>query len=295
MKTKIFATLVLATIALGIIGYSYACWNGGIQINCYRKCDLAFTSVKTWDNEIEKDVATVNAYITCDKDTIKVTITNSYPCYTAYINYTIKNTGKYQIQFTSVTIINEHPEALEITTTNHTGTVLCACQTITGTTTVHTLQSARENWQYKFQIKIAAKCKPKGYPRTIGFWKNQFDKALDKRGKPQIPAETLEDYLDQITEQSNVFEFTGTRKQKFQQALSILEMPRRPTMLDKLKAQLLALWLNYVAGWTEGYTLDGMTAQDIINGSENAIIHNLTSEYEYWKNLCDDFNNLGET
>jgi hypothetical protein len=295
MKTKIFAALVLATIALGIIGYSYACWNGGIQINCYCKCDLAFTSVKTWDNEIEKDVATTTAYITCDKDTIKVKITNSYPCYTAYINYTIKNTGKYPIQFTSVTIINEHPEALEITTTNHTGTVLSACQTITGTTTVHTLQPAQQNWQYEFQIKISAKCKPKGYPHTIGFWKNQFAPYLGKPGKPQIPAQTLEDHLDQITAQSNVFEFTGTRKQKFQQALAILEMPRRPTMLDKLKAQLLALWLNYVAGWTEGYTLNGMTAQDIINGSEKAILTGATDEYEYWKNLCDQFNNLGET
>jgi len=293
MKNKMFAALALTLITLMTIGYSYACHNGGIQINRYCKCDLAFTNVKTWDNEIEKDVATVNAYITCDKDTIKVQITNSYPCYTAYINYTIKNTGKCPIQFTSLTIINPNPEALEITTTNHTGTVLGACQTITGTTTVHTLQTARENWQYEFQIKITAKCKPKGYPRTIGFWKNQFAPYLGKPGKPQISAETLENYLDQITTQSDVFEFTGTRKQKFQQALSILEMPRRPTMLDKLKAQLLALWLNYVAGWTEGYTLNGMTAQDIINGSENAIINNLTGKYEYWKNLCDKFNNLG--
>jgi len=295
MKTKIFTALILATIALGIIGYSYACWNGGISIDCYCKCNLIFKSVKTWDNEIEKDVATVTATITCDKDTIIVTITNAYPCYTAYINYTIQNIGNRPIQFTSLTITNPNPEALEITTTNHTGTILGACQTVSGTTTVHTLQTARENWQYEFKIKIAAKCKPKGYPRTIGFWKNQFAPYLGKPGKPQIPAETLENYLDQITEQSNVFEFTGTRRQKFQQALSILEMPRRPTMLDKLKAQLLALWLNYVAGWTEGYTLNGMTAQDIINGSENAIIHNLTSEYEYWKDLCDKFNNLGET
>jgi hypothetical protein len=66
-------------------------------------------------------------------------------------------------------------------------------------------------------------------------------------------------------------------------------------MLDKLKAQLLALWLNYVAGWTEGYTLDGMTAQDIIKGSENTILKGLTGEYEYWKNLCENFNKLGET
>lgn len=295
MKTKVFTATILAIIALILMGHSYACWNGGIQIDCYCKCNLAFTKVVTWDNEMEKDVATVTAKITCDKDTIKVKITNGYPCYTAYINYTVKNIGKCPIQFTSLTMINDYPEALEITTTDHTGTVLGACQTITGTTTVHTLQEARQNWQYEFEIKIGAKCKPKGYPRTIGFWKNQFAPYLGKPGKPQIDARTLEDYLDKISDSSDVFEFTGSRKQKFQQAWSILEMPRRPTMLDKLKAQLLALGLNHVAGWTEGYTLNGMTAQEIINGSENAIINNLVVEYEYWKNLCDQFNNLGET
>ena len=54
----------------------------------------------------------------------------------------------------------------------------------------------------------------------------------------------------------------STRRKKFQKAYSILEMPRRPTMLDKLKAQSLALWLNYVAGWTEGYALNGMSPRN---------------------------------
>jgi hypothetical protein len=64
-------------------------------------------------------------------------------------------------------------------------------------------------------------------------------------------------------------------------------------MEAKLKAQLLALWLNYVAGWTEGWTLNDMTAGEIIQGSEDALINHRTSEYRYWKDLCDDFNNLG--
>jgi len=295
MKTKIFTTTILTIIALSLIGYSYACWNGGISINCYCKCDLAFTKVTTSDNEVEKDVATINAYITCDKNTIKVNVINSYPCYEAYITYTIKNVGKYPIQFISLTIINEHPEALEITITNHTGTVLAPCQTTTGTAKVHTLQQAQQNWQYEFEIKIGAECKPKGYPRTIGFWKNQFDKALSKPGKPQIDPETLEDYLDQISTNSPIYEFTGTRTQKFQNASKILNPPWHSNMRVKLLAQLLALWLNYVAGWTEGYTYKGMTAWRIIQGSENALINNQTSQYEYWKNMCEGFNNLGET
>jgi hypothetical protein len=289
---KVLTTLALTIITLMAIGYSYACTNGGISINCYCNCDLSFTKVTYWDNEIQKDVANVNAYITCDKDTINVIITNGYPCYMAYINYTIKNTGNYQIQFTNLTIINDNPEALDITTTNHTSTTLNPCQTISGTTTVHILQPAKQNWTYTFQIKIGAQCKTKGYPRTIGFWKNQFDKALCKPGKPQIDPDTLENYLNQISAQSPIYEFTGTRTQKFQNASKILSSPWY-TIEAKLKAQLLALWLNYVAGWTEGYKYKGMTAWQIIQGSENALLNHQTNKYEYWKEMCDGFNNLG--
>jgi len=293
MKTKIFALLILAIIALSIIGYSYACYNGGININCYQpNCNIRFTYVTTSDNEHEKYVADVYAQINCDGDTIQVFITNAYPCYEAYINYTIKNKGDCPTHFDSVTIINPNPEALEITTTNHTCTWLSPCETVKGTTTVHILQPAKENWQYTFQIKIGVSCQ-EGNPRTIGFWKNQFDKALCKNGNPQVPAATLEQYLDQISSQSPIYEFTGTRKQKSQQALNILSPSTHSSMEAKLKAQLLALWLNYVAGWTEGYKYKGMTAWQIIQGSENALLNNLTSEYKYWKNMCDGFNNLG--
>jgi hypothetical protein len=65
-------------------------------------------------------------------------------------------------------------------------------------------------------------------------------------------------------------------------------------MEDKLKAQLLALWLNYIARWTEGYTLNGMTAWQIIQGSENALLNKQTTQYQYWKDLCESFNKLGE-
>ena len=293
MKTKIFAIIILAIIALSIIGYSYACYNGGVHIDCYQPyCDLKFISVTTSDNEIEKDVANVSAEITCDRYTINAYITNSYPCYEAYICYTIKNKGTCPIHFDSVTIINPNPEALDITTTNHTCTWLSLCETVQGTTTVHILQPAKQNGQYTFQIKIGISCQ-EGNPHTIGFWKNQFSPYICKNGKPQVPAEDLENYLDQISTQSPIYEFTGNRTQKFKQSLNILDPPNHSNMEAKLKAQLLALWLNYVAGWTGGYKVNGKTAWDIIQGSEYALTHNKTSKYEDWKNLCDDFNNLG--
>lgn len=291
MKTKLFAAIILTMIALGTIGYSYSCLNGGWHINCHCNCDIKFTYVTTSDNEIEKDVADVYAEKTCDGNTINAYITNAYPCYRAYINYTIKNTGCKPVHFDTLTIINPNPEALEITTTNHTCTWLSQCETVKGTTTVHVLQPAIQDWQYTFQIKIGFSCQ-EGYPHTIGFWKNQFDKALCKNGNPQVSAATLEQYLDQISSQSPIYEFTGTRKQKFQQALNILDPPNHSNMEAKLKAQLLALWLNYMAGWTGGYKYKGKTAQQIIQGSENALL-NHTGNYEYWKNTCDGFNNLG--
>jgi len=293
MKTKLLATLILSMVALGIIGYSYSCNNGGWQISCYCNCDVKFKTVTTSDNEIEKDVATVSATINYAGDTISACITNGYPCYRAYINYTIKNTGCKPAHFDSVTIINDYPEALEITTTNHTCTWLSPCETVKGTTTVHILQPAEQNAEYTFKIKIGFSCQTE-HPRTIGFWKNQFDKALCKNGKPQVPAATLEEYLDQINATSQVFAsvFTGTRKTKFQQALTILSRYTSSNMEAKLKAHLLALWLNYVAGWAGGYKYKGYTAEQIIQGSENALL-NHTGNYEYWKDLCDHFNNLG--
>jgi hypothetical protein len=292
MKTKIIAIPILAIVALSIIGYSYACTNGW-HIDCYCNCDVKFIKVTTSDNEFVKFVADVSARINCAGDTIKACITNGYPCYRAYINYTIKNTGCKPVHFDMVKIINDHPEALDITTTNHTCTWLSPCDTVKGTTTVHVLQPAKQNWQYCFEIKICFTCQ-EGYPRTIGFWKNQFSESLCKSGRPQIPAATLLTYLNQISTQSPVFEFTGTQTQKFQQALNILSPAINSNMEAKLKAQLLALWLNYMSGWTGGYKYGGKTAEQIIQGSENALLNHQTGNYEYWKNMCDGFNNLGD-
>jgi len=172
-------------------------------------------------------------------------------------------------------------------------TWISPCETISGLLTVHTLQPAQECHTYTFKVVIKFSCQTE-HPYTIGFWKNQFSEALCKSGKPQVPASTLLTYLNQISSQSKIFNFTGLQKDKFQQALNILSPSTSSSMEAKLKAQLLALWLNYVAGWTDGYKLDGMTAKQIIDGAETALIKHQTSQYEYWKNLCDDFNNLGD-
>jgi hypothetical protein len=292
MKKRLLVALLLTLIALGTIGYSYACFNGGFFINGYCNCNIEFTAVTTTDNEIEKNVAAITAQITCDRNTINAYITNAYPCYQAHITYTIRNKGNRPVHFSSVTIINPNPEALEITTTNHTCIWLQPWQTVQGTTTVHALQAAQQNWQYTFQIQIAATCQ-NPCPHTIGYWKNQFSACLRNKGNPQTPPTTLETYLNQITSQSKIFKFTGIQTQKFWQALIALNPPAHSSMEAKLKAQLLALQLNHVAEYTQGYTINGLTAQKIIHDSENGLLNHQISRYVYWKNLCGKFNNLG--
>lgn len=116
--------------------------NGGINIDYH--CNIAFTKVTTTNNEIEKDIANVYATISADKNTITAQITNAYPGYKAQITYTIRNTGNRPIQFTSLTIATPNPEALEITTTNLSGTWLNPCETTSDTTTIpHTPNSKR--------------------------------------------------------------------------------------------------------------------------------------------------------
>jgi hypothetical protein len=292
MNIKMSILIIAAVTALSTIGYSYSCLNGGIQTNCcVSNCAVVFTKVTTWDNEILKDVGHVRAQIACTGDTINVCIDNGYPCYRAYVNYTIQNKGQFPFEFLNITIINPQATVLEITASSLPSAWFQPGQTTQGQVMVHVLQPAKQSWQYKFQIKINVACKTVK-PCTADSWQQEFSRYLCKQGDPQISATTLEQYLSKIASQSKVFSFTGTQGQKFLQALSILTPTGQSSMDAKLKAQLFALWLNYIAGWTESWTLQGMSPQQIIQGSENALINHQTTRYEYWKNLCGSFNGL---
>ena len=293
MRKKIVFALVMLLISLNLVGYSLACSSGGIVVNSGSTCNAAFVKVTTSDNEDVKDVGHVWATISCDRDSIEVFVTNAYPNYEAYVSYTIQNIGCKPIHIDVITLTNSNPTAIEVTNKDLACTWLQPCEKIQGLTTIHILQAAKENWKYNFEVKIGFSCQMV-CPRTIGFWKKQFNVALGViRGAGEVPPATLEGYLNTISAQSNVFKFTGTRTQKFQQAQMILTPSISSSMELKLKSQLLALWLNYVAGWTGGYKVYGMTAQQIISGSEYALLNHQSWKYEYWKNLCDTFNNIG--
>jgi hypothetical protein len=88
MKNKLLVALILVMITLGTIGYSFACNNGGVHVNCCPppscNCDVRFTTVITSGNETERDVANIHAQIAPNGDTIQTCMTNAYPCYEAY-------------------------------------------------------------------------------------------------------------------------------------------------------------------------------------------------------------------
>ena len=301
MKAKLCVLFLVAMMVSAGVGTSYASYTGGIHFSnccpeCY--CDVKFIDATASDNEFEddvvdpKDVGSVSAQIV-DDNTITVQVDNAYPLYRAYITFILKNTGSMPLHIDEVYLEDYDTTALYVEVTD-----VVACmwidpgETATGMVTVEVLQAAKQNWQYPFHVDIKVSCQQKQHPRTIGFWKHQFSAALLGSGKLHIPDETLEQYLDGITGGSGVYSFTGAQTEKFNDALAILEIPHPVTMEGKLKAQLLALWLNYMAGWTAGYILDGMTAYDIITGSETALNTPNPDSYEYWKDMCDGFNNL---
>ena len=293
MKRTI-AIIILGVIIVGLTSYSYACLNDGTKPPCY--CDIAFVSVSTTDNEAEGNIASVFAQITCEGKTLDVCIKNAYPRYEAYVTFTIKNRGSLPIRIDGVSIAEYNKEALQVKIAGLTPPLLIGPSgTAVASETVRILEGAKQGWRYTFKVEIEGSCQAPKHLRSAGFWKNEFCVALDKKnGEALLSLSELENYLDQVSRQSQVFKFRGTQKQRFEQAIGILQPQSCSSMEAKLKQQLLTLWLNQVAGWTTGCTLGGTTSQQIIKGSENALLSHRTSQYEYWKNLCELFNDLGQ-
>ncbi|MFX0107410.1 MAG: hypothetical protein ACFE7R_03935 [Candidatus Hodarchaeota archaeon] len=300
---RMWIAVLLAMIVLGTMGYSYASFSGGRAfritdeengINCLHRCDPEFIIVKAFDNEIEKDVADIWVRISCSREVIRAYIVNAYPCYEAYVNFTIRNRGIKPAYIDRVVVDNYDRTALDI---DMADVVACTWinpfRTTSGQLRIHVLQGAKQHWRYEFRVRIITSCRRR--PRPIGFWERQFSTALQtsrhRSGARTIPV-ILEDYLDNIVVQTDTFSFTGTERQKYKEALETLRPPWSFKRAEaELRAHLFTLWLNYVAGWTEGYQVEGMTAQDIILKTEKVLAYHQTRKYGNCVRLCDTMNN----
>lgn len=103
MKEKILTLLTLIFIAMSITGFTYAQWNDTIVISnrmTFGHLTLRFVDpLDSWDkDDATKDIGKLNCYYTNPDpvegyETLTVAITNAYPGYEAYCNFTLKNVG----------------------------------------------------------------------------------------------------------------------------------------------------------------------------------------------------------
>ncbi len=158
------------------------------------------------------------------------------------------------------------------------------------------IPSLQALWWEKLNVNIEVKTADFNYPRSKGYWAHCIREALEK-GEG---LEEIEEYLDNVSSLSRIFSFSGSTVDKLVDAYNTL-MPhsRHSDMSQKLKAQLLALWLNYVSGYASGHTIptsDGssLTAYDIIIEAENVLINSEHDRMELMKDLCESYNTWWE-
>ena len=162
MKTKtvaIFATLMIALMA---VGFAYAMWdktlfiNGTVntgEVNAYFTTAVSNDPPGTIDPGYDKDVGCteVTGELT---QTLTVTVTNGYPCYSSRIDYTIDNIGSIPVKVQSFTV-TVPPAAVTVTVTEiAVGTQIDAGDSVPGSIVIHVEQTADENAQYTFSVEI---------------------------------------------------------------------------------------------------------------------------------------------
>jgi len=132
---------------------------------------------------------------------------------------------------------------------------------------------------------------PRFEPRTIGYWKRQCN-----IGSPSGEHVGISQaFIDAIRSQSAVFTNLMTPKQ----ACDILWAEYRGDMAGMAKRQLLALWLNVVAGFVDldaPIHLPNLTSATTVGGAildaEDLILNHLDKpSLERAKNICDSLNN----
>ena len=118
MKEKILTILTLIFIAMSISGFTYAQWNDIIIVSNTMQIgnlNMGFVQPLTCtDNEATKNVGECDcqyADLDIDVDTGKasyktliITMTNAYPSYEIYCNFTIENTGLLKLHIKDLII-----------------------------------------------------------------------------------------------------------------------------------------------------------------------------------------------
>ena len=154
MKKKLgLLSFVVAVIALASMGMSYATEDYAAFIGC-----------GFWDNEVVKDVGIVYAYIDVEGN-LTISVSNAYPHYEAYVNFTIKNTAELgsgiTIYVTKIDIANIYAGTImDITVTYLNGNPIPVNapidpgEKLEGLVTITMLDGAKEGKSYSFGVDI---------------------------------------------------------------------------------------------------------------------------------------------
>ncbi|RLI26052.1 hypothetical protein DRO58_05860 [Candidatus Bathyarchaeota archaeon] len=84
---------------LSVLGVAYAHWSETLTINGTvdtGKLELELSCTCSDNDDAEKDVAEITCTVTDledEPDSVTITITNAYPCYTVYITFDVENVG----------------------------------------------------------------------------------------------------------------------------------------------------------------------------------------------------------
>ena len=178
--------------------------------------------------------------------------------------------------------------------------------------TLTVIPGASSLWYKKLHTNITVKTGDWSHPRSKGYWCHSLSSSLcgchDNHGNNSaFPTYSqLTSYLRDIGNRSDVFTFNGTDFENVKTAMHILQCCNsgcnswnHNSMENKLRAQLLAVWLNVVSGYGDGYKLDlgnttVLTGEEIINMSETALLNHNTPSYESLKNICEEYNTRWE-
>jgi hypothetical protein len=160
MKTKMTAVFATLMIALMVAGLAYAMWDKTLFIDGTvntGEVDAVFTTATCNDDGIDpgydKDVASCSV-TGIGEQTLVVTITNGYPCYTCTLSFTIDNIGTIPVKVQSLTVVTPPPEIGFTFVGIAVGDQIDGGLSQPGSIEIHIEQEAAELATYTFSVEI---------------------------------------------------------------------------------------------------------------------------------------------
>ena len=150
MGNKLVILVIVAFFAVASMQMSYA-----------EEEYAAFVGTGSWDNEGIDDAASVESIIN-DAGDLVISVFNAYPCYEAYVNFTVEHLGSEEaplIYLTAITINNAYAGVeMNVVVTDLAGvpiplyTTLLPGEQLEGLVTITMLPDAQEDSSYSFSV-----------------------------------------------------------------------------------------------------------------------------------------------